>query len=61
MSDGEKLITHDGTSLAIPIKKKPSLIDLLPSPKDAAREMMNDGPSDSLINYIWLSGKAPRG
>lgn len=54
MSEPKKLITHDGTSLTIPTK--PRLIDLLPDPREAAKQMTEDGLDDRRVNDPWLRG-----
>jgi hypothetical protein len=59
--DGTRLIVRDITHEPIPTRNGPKLIDLLPSPKEAAKE--GTGPSDSAVNAGWLysdRGKAPR-
>ncbi|MFN4143529.1 hypothetical protein [Aestuariivirga sp.] len=62
MSEGEeKIVTHDGTTLPLPRKR--TLFDLLPSPQEAAREITNGDPTDNQVNARWLygdCGKAPR-
>ena len=54
MSKVKKIITHDGTTLSIPAK--PRLIDLLPDPKQVAREAMEDGLDDRRVNDPWIRG-----
>jgi hypothetical protein len=59
--DGTRLIVRDITNEPVLPRKGPKLIDLLPDPKEAARE--GTGPSDSEVNARWLyseRGKAPR-
>lgn len=58
MPEETKIITHDGTTLTVPDNRP--LIERLPSPREAAKEIMNDGPDDVEVNAVWLAGKAPR-
>lgn len=58
MPEKRKIITQDGTTLTIPDNRP--LIERLPSPHEAAKEIMNNGPSDAAVNAMWLAGKAPR-
>lgn len=51
----EKIITHDGTSLTIPTKK-PRLIDLLPDPREVAKEADEGGLDDRRVNDPWVRG-----
>ncbi len=51
----ETIFTHDGTSLTIPIKR-PRLVDLLPDPREAAREAAEDGLDDRRVNDPWVRG-----
>jgi hypothetical protein len=54
--------THDGTKLIV---QKPHseartspmrLIDLLPDPKEVAREIANEGLDDRRVNDPWIRG-----
>ena len=56
MAEPKKLITHDGTSLTIPVKPKPRLIDLLPDPREEAKRITEDGLDDRRVNDPWLRG-----
>lgn len=56
MSESDKytrIVGPDGEKLIV---KKPSLIDLLPSPKDAAKEGTEDGLDDRRVNDPWVRG-----
>jgi hypothetical protein len=52
--DYTNVVTEDGTKLTV---QKPRLIDLLPSPKDAAKTDDDYGPRDAQINSEWIRGK----
>jgi hypothetical protein len=60
--DGTVLNIRDTTDEPMPPRTGPNLIDLLPSPEEAAKGV-NTGLSDEAISAAWLygeNGKAPR-
>ena len=56
--DSEKFTRIEGPSGETLIVRKPKrqLVDLLPPPRDAAREIMDDGLDDSRVNDPWVRG-----
>jgi hypothetical protein len=52
-SKHEKIVTEDGTTIIV---QKPKLIDLLPSPKDAAKGPTDDDIRDENVNHPWTRG-----